>query len=126
MKEKLEQLKESIASLDKKYRESRGYGEISDSPGQPEMEDMIYQYMRNVYNYVDSSLSYIWKWQDEHTKNHLPPILGAEKLQNALKILEIDKDYVVQPKTIFASNLKYIIKASRKNGIRLECDLIKG
>jgi len=126
MTKELEQLKESIASLDKKYRESKGYNGDTASPSKPEMEDMMYQMISNVYRYVDSSLSYIDQWINGHSKGHIPPCSGPEKLANAIEVLGLDGDYQVEKKTIWASNLKYTIKASKKNGIRLECDLVKG
>jgi hypothetical protein len=38
-----------------------------------------------------------------HTqKGHIPPILGADKMEKALKVLSMDKDYEVQKPVIYA------------------------
>jgi len=78
----------------------------------PDMEDCMAA-INSLYSYVSSVQSYAYKVEDQlfkmmyqHNEGHLPPIIGAEKLNKALKVLGMDGDYKVQPKTIYASETK--------------------
>lgn len=101
--EKLNEIKANIEKFDKQYRELKGYGECCDKPCPAEIEDRLYSMCQNIYRYIDSSISYIYQWQDRHSSGHLPPIQGAEKLQNALKTLGISEDYEVNKRQLWAS-----------------------
>lgn len=106
--EKLKQIKASIEKLDKEYRAIKGYGECSNAPCPAEVQDMMYQICRNIYSYIDNSISYIYRWQDEHQRGHLPPINGPEKLQNAIDVLGLDGDYEVNKRQLWAG-ARYVI-----------------
>lgn len=49
---------------------------------------------------------------------HIPKINGAEKMAKVLEVLELNKDYEVEPRTIYASDTgkakKYILEISKK------------
>lgn len=77
-------------------------------------KDELYSELNSAVNYCLSEIKY---WRDylqaevnwlgndlnNHKKGHLPAILGAEKLKNALDTLGIGGDYVVEPRTIYSS-----------------------
>lgn len=101
----LTEIKASIEILDKKYRESKGYGEVSVKPCDSETSDMLYSMIQGVYRYIDYVQSNIYSWQDNHTKNlfHLPK-LTASQAEKLLKAAGANEDFEVSRPIIFARN----------------------
>ena len=133
-KEKFEEKKKAIAALKtqitelKKNYVSKNYpnlpkkevkadvGEMDDSTETedsmdccPPKDDYLYYMVDVLYRYIESVSSDLWRYQWQHQEGHLPPIIGAEKLTNALKALGLEKDYEVKKPVIYAS-------ASEKRG----------
>ena len=121
----LEELKQTLASLDDKFKELKGNGEIVTSPDlQSQIWNVCYDMVSNLRNYVYAVEDRMYsKWQD-HQLGHLPQILGAERMNNALETLGLDGDFKAEPKTIYASDYKYSIKAT-KGGVIATLDLTK-
>ena len=64
----------------------------------------IFQEMQYQMNWMWSEIDYIENTFYQHVQNgHLPPINGADKMSNALKVLGIAGDYDVQKPVIYAS-----------------------
>lgn len=130
-KEEFKKLQESFASchaelkkLNESFKSKADDGMMPKKEGEDEEEescskedlnqvvDVVYRISENLYAYISRIDEYYWKMFSEHTSNgHLPPILGAEKMDAALKTLGINKDYDVQKKVIYASKNNYIIEA---------------
>ena len=107
LQDKLSKLKSSFASLDKEYRESKGYVSLASPMENPketdhmkEMQDTMYQMIRGVYQYIYSLEDYLY---NHISKGHIPPIVGAEKMNKALSALGLDGDYKVEKRTLYAS-----------------------
>lgn len=115
----LEELKQTMASLDDKFKQLKGNGDSMS----PEMSNQIWDI---CYSMVSNLRQYVYAVEDsfyEHKKNHIPPIIGAERMNNALEVLGLAGDYKAEPRTIFA-NSKYKISAG-KYGVTAELDLEK-
>jgi hypothetical protein len=72
-----------------------------------DLEDLIYQLVGSVHQrcgYMENSM---YNYMDTHAKGHLPPIQGADKMQTALKVLNLDGDYQVNKPCISAAKDKY-------------------
>lgn len=93
--------------------------ENEDSVDQDDLDelcDTLCQHIDNVANMLFQAINYthqrinntedgFYKYTDDHSQGHLPSIKGAEKMQNALKVLNIDGDYdVVKPKITSANS----------------------
>lgn len=60
--------------------------------------------LRSQLDYLSERISNLWSQLYEHADTgHLPPIVGAGKMNSVLEILGLSGDYVVQPKTVYAS-----------------------
>jgi hypothetical protein len=73
------------------------------------MEECMYKcdYLMSELSYVYRALSDIREMYWKHVEDgHLPKIPSASKLAEILTILKLDKDYVVEPKVIYASDGK--------------------
>lgn len=75
-------------------------------------EEEFMSMIENVYSYTDyrfnsilSELDRLYTSFYQHTQNHLPPIVGADKMTKALKVLGLDGEYDVAKKTIFAAKI---------------------
>lgn len=73
--------------------------------GKIEMLGMYMDYLNssisNVYKYVSSVESALYN----HTSNgHIPPVKGADKMNEVLSILNLDGDYEAQKQTVWAKN----------------------
>jgi hypothetical protein len=99
----LQEIKASIETLDKKYRESKGYGEVSTKPCDSESSDMLYSMIQGVYRYIDYVQGNTYNWQDNHTSKstHLPK-LTASQTEKLLKSCGANEDFDVARPTIFA------------------------
>lgn len=122
--EKLKEIKASIEKLDKEYRTIKGYGECCDKPCPAEVQDILYSLLNNVYRYIDSSISGIWRWQDDHVTNktHLPK-LSASQIENLLDAAGAEDDFEVQKPIIWAS-AKYN-STENKDGVVIELQIDK-
>jgi hypothetical protein len=77
--------------------------------------DQLDSAMRSVYssiNYIDQRIGNVWQalwsYQNEHSKNHLPPAPGPAAMQRAIEALGWDGDYESKKKEVYvASNKSY-------------------
>lgn len=101
----LTEIKASIEILDKRYRESKGYGECCDKPCPAEVEDVMYSMIQNVYRYIDTVQSNFWDYQNRHESNytHLPK-LSPSQIEKLLKAAGASEDFDVQKKIIWATD----------------------
>lgn len=116
-KKVIAELKSQIAELKKNYvsknypnapkkevKADMGETEVEDSMDScPPKDDYLYYMVDMLYRYIESVGSDLWRYQWQHQEGHLPPIVGAEKLTNALKALGLEKDYEVKKPVIYAS-----------------------
>lgn len=112
IKKELEGLKTAIASAETKFKE------ITATPkenGKITMEDCmaamqyLHERVSNVYSYASRVESLIYNYADDHSAGHLPKIVGAGKMNKALKALGLDEDYQVDKKYIRASKDHIIV-----------------
>ena len=87
------------------------------------VKEVVYESMNEMYSIMVNMQNYVWaeiEWLEqkvfEHIQNgHIPPIQGAEKLQNALNVLGIGEDYNVQKPTVWAKNGDIVIDGMKLN-----------
>ena len=115
MKDKeLENLKNSIANLQSECKQLQAdMGEMPDTNMKKHMDDMysmIYRMTDGIYQYIDRVANRLY----EHASNgtHLPPINGPGQMATVLKKLEMNSDYDVKPRVIYASKNDVIVEAS--------------
>ncbi len=72
------------------------------------LKEMQYQ-----NNWLSSQISYLSEQFYQHSKGHLPPIMGAEKMENALKTLGVGGDYEVRKPVLYS-------QASLRGGIEVD------
>ncbi len=100
-KEKLQEARAKLDNLEKNFKELRG--DMTVKPA----DDLYCKIMDNLYYSLQGIRDYIYRIEDNfynHTSTsngHLPQIRGAEKYENALKILEINKDFEVKKPVIY-------------------------
>lgn len=114
-----EQINKLKASFEKKYKiKSDDMGEMSDMGGDSEdsskeccccehcnqKDEYLYYLVSNLAWQIDYLSSNFYSYASTHSQGHLPPINGADKMEQALKKLGIDGDYNVVKPTIYASN----------------------
>jgi hypothetical protein len=116
----LQEIKANLDNLDTKFNEMKAVYADSPSPS----SDITSQIWNICYDMVSSLRKYVYRVEDalyEHKKGHLPPILGAERMNRALEAVGLDGDYKAEPKEIYA-NSKYNVKAGKNS--QFELDLI--
>jgi hypothetical protein len=117
MDAKLQEIRANIEKINKEYREIKGYSDAN-HPSAVELEDTMYNMMRNIYSYVDSVAQNMYNWEDKHIKNHAPAFKSAAQLKKFLKTCDMEDDYLVEPKVIQSS-------LNRQKCIEFEVDLVK-
>jgi len=103
----LKEIKANVEIIDKKYRESKGYGESTDKPCAAETEDMMYSMVQGIYRYIDYIEGNIYSWQDRHIENstHLPKLTPSQT-EKLLKAAGASEDFDVQKKIIWSSTTR--------------------
>ena len=100
-------LKDFVEGIDpKKYKIVEGNVVEMASFDESEMEYMEYamEELKYEVKYLRSELNYVYSSFAEHCqKGHLPPVIGAGKMQKALDALGISDDYAVEKKFIYAN-----------------------
>ena len=114
--DKLNKLNETFSSLIKEFsnlvdknKEIKG----ATPTAQDEMMNKMYNMMGSIANNLHDRIDFVHKrmcgLEDEHYKHkstqngHLPPIIGAGKMNKALKALGLDNEYNVNKKELYAS-----------------------
>ena len=113
-KESLAALKTQIKELQKDYvskkypKVAKANGDMGESEDEcePPKDDYLYWVTDYTLRYLGQLEGAFYKYTWEHQEGHIPKIVGAEKLQGALKALGLDKDYEVRKPVIYASNHK--------------------
>ena len=112
--ETLESLKQSLTDLQTQFKSAFGNGEVVKDQEEDKYMQRINSLANYVFNATDNLRSQIYRLEENMYKHeyegHLPKIIGAEKMNNALEVLGLDGDYKAEPRVIYASN-KYIINA---------------
>jgi len=72
-------------------------------PLQNEINDLR-SMLQSVFIRLDYQSQDFWDYVSRHGQGHLPPIKSASQMANVLKKLGLDKDYIVQPQTIYAAD----------------------
>ena len=83
----LQELQANVEDLTKKYKEVKTTPDENHKDKMAEMEDTIFR----LIGYVSDRISYLendfYNWTNNHAgSSHLPPILGAGKMEKALDI----------------------------------------
>ena len=109
----LKEIQTNLDNLDKQFKEIKA--SCCESPVSPELNNQIWNI---CYDMVDGLRQYVYRIADElythKTNGHLPPIVGAERMNRALEAVGLDGDYVAEPKEIYAK-CKYNIISSKQN-----------
>lgn len=127
--EKIKEIRAKINELKEKYALSKGYKvtKRAEEDGVKEIEveckcEMEMDYMYYLIESMGKYLNYLeqdfYNYISYHNKGHLPAIMGAEKMQNALEVLGISEDYDVVKQILFAN-------ASRKDVFEIDFSKIK-
>ena len=106
----LQELRANVEELVKKYKEIKGSPDEMGPNHDDKMKDMEDMMFRMI-SYVHSRISYlendIYGYMGSHQKGHLPPILGAGKMEDCLKTMGLSDDYQVYKPMIAAASEKY-------------------
>lgn len=123
-KKKLENLSAILGKLQKQYKEIKGYGDVvninpetNDAPTCQDVQDIIYYYIQGIQQQISYLRDDFYNYTSYHSQGHLPPIKGAGKMENALKVLGIDQDYQIIKPAIFASQTR--------NGLEIQAEYQK-
>ena len=112
----LAELTTSLASIKEKYTKTKA--DMCDVAVEHDkmcelasMCDSLFFYCDSLARYCQSLQNQIWDtndslWTHANGGTHLPPILGPEKMENAVKKLGLDGDYEIKKKMVFASEIK--------------------
>lgn len=96
-------LQEAFASQKKKYEESKGYDACPEKSAQDEMYHLMCYFDKcvgNLYSAIYRCEDALW---EHKTVGHIPKIIGAGKMTEALKALGLSSDYQVEKKVVYAS-----------------------
>lgn len=110
----LEQIKVSLAALDKEFKEV-----IANGNGVETEEDkyakQIYDVANYFYRLIGEVKSYLFRLEQElythESDGHIPKIQGAQKMNHVLEVLDLNEDYQAMPKIVYASKNNYVIEA---------------
>lgn len=110
MDKELTKLNQEFAKIQKAYRIEKGYIKADSTDTDPcVLESIVYQqdYMAYLIDNIASQINYLtnnfYSYVQKHSEGHIPPINGADKMQNALDKLGIGKDYDIIKPVIFAN-----------------------
>lgn len=102
----LTEIKANLDTLDDKFKQAKADICCIDDKS----NDVYYKCMDACYQMISSLRQYVYSVEDrmysnfsDHNKGHLPKILGAEKMQNAIDTLGISQDYDVQKPIVWIS-----------------------
>ena len=104
MTEKFKELKAEFDKSQENFKKSLGESEEYNNI----IDHFNYQ-MDYLWRLISSLSDDFYRYQQEHSEGHLPKILGAEKMENALESLGIDRDYEVKKPIVFARQGRTLI-----------------
>lgn len=110
----INELKANFETLSEKLKISKA--SYHDDPKMCEIMDFVYSMMESCHRRIDYISEDIYSFIDKHSEGHIPPIVGAERMNKALKVLGLDDDYEAYPK---------YISANTKNGLTIELNYSK-
>lgn len=127
----LDNLKQSLANLDKKISEMKANVDVNSKAAQDVMG--VYDELKSALNSIYASMSYANEYihqridnvnsrMNDHEKNHVPAMMSPTHMKNFIKACGMEDDYQVEPKTIYS--YAHVIKAS-KNGVSVQLNLSK-
>lgn len=101
---KFEEMKEAVADL---FPDGAAQSDLPPNLGPYIDKHMaaLHSRLSDQIGHVHDRISQLQGQLYDHTdKGHLPPIVGAGRMQKALKAVGLDDDYDVQKKTIYAND----------------------
>ena len=118
---KIEELKESWAKMEEKYKELK-----ADMPANPN-SDQMNKIMDYIWNCMNSLSNQMWNLHDSHAKRmdnhmnpmgatHAPHLKTASQVQSYLKACNMNQDYNVEKPSIY-------VRASRAGNKEFMVDL---
>ena len=110
MNNEFKKIKESLASLDKKFQEVKAQMPENDKYG--DLMEICYSMVSNLRNYVYAVEDQVW---EHKSQNHVPP-LNAAAMEKFLKVVGMDGQYKIQPPVLY-------IKANRQNKVEFQVEL---
>lgn len=101
--DKLKEIKAALDKTDKEFKQIRAEMPMTDANNEIYWKciDSCYSIIDGLRKYVYNLEDHLYKTISDHNAGHLPKILGAEKMQNALEVLGIDGDYELEKPTIY-------------------------
>ena len=105
----LQELRADVDQLVNKYKEVRAISPET-TPNHDQMkdlEDLIFRMTQYTHERINKLEDRIYEYMYIHSKGHIPPVSGTDKMENVLKILLLDKDYQVFKPMIAAASAKY-------------------
>lgn len=88
----------SLAKLESQISELKGYMDCCEPEKSPESD---YKYLnQRISDLYQTFYSYV----SEHAAGHIPAITSIEQLKKVIKLLGLDNEYKIEPKTIYAEN----------------------
>jgi hypothetical protein len=114
LKKELDSLKTAIASAESKYKEIKAnpadHKSMDDCLANMDAKmNYLFQEVSYIYNYASRVENALYNVMATHKENHLPPVIGPEKMAKAIKALGLDGDYEVFKRPIFASKDKVVV-----------------
>ena len=112
----LKQLKQSLAELENKFKETLANGEpINNDSPEAKYNTQLNNLASYLFNMIDNLRTYIYKLEDQlythASEGHLPKIVGADRMNYCLKTLKLDVSYKAEPKIVYASKNDCVIEA---------------
>jgi hypothetical protein len=109
----LQELRANTEELVKKYKEIKALSPENSHESDKrisDIEDIIFRMVSYIHTRINNLEDGFYQWMWDHAgfqSGHLPPIKGAEKMENALKVLGLDKDYDVKKPMVMAASTQY-------------------
>lgn len=111
---KITNLKQVLGTL----QELKGYADCCSIPiscDEKCEDDHNYTYLQRR---IDDLWEYFMRYMEEHNEGHLPKIDGFDSMKKVLKILELDGQYELKPREIYAADgklEKIVFEFGKKN-----------
>jgi len=102
MKEKIEELSKSFATIESKLKTVSADDYTSSDKMKVMMEDLMYA-MSNIHSRINYITEDFYKYTYDHGKGHLPKIKSSSQMMKALKACGMEDDYEVEVPSIYIS-----------------------
>lgn len=102
----LDAAKQKVKDISLAYKQKFIKADGQELCEEPEKDEYLYSLVNYLFSYIESLEMAFSKYSYRHAEGHLPPILGAEKMQTALNKLGVGEDYEIRKPVIYASTIK--------------------